>query len=83
MMKTVSIGEAKPGLCDLVEKARHGRTHIITVRGQACAQIGPVVSEARKLTDDWRKRVKAEKVRLNRPGLPRVTIKELIKRGRK
>jgi hypothetical protein len=47
------------------------------------AQIGPVISEARKLTDKWRKRVKAEKVRLNRPGLPKVTIKELIERGRK
>jgi len=82
-MKTLSIGEAKPSLCDLVEKASRGQTHIITVHGQACAQIGPVISEARKLTDEWRKKVQSAKVRLNRPGLPKVTIKELIERGRK
>jgi hypothetical protein len=41
------------------------------------------MSEAKKLTNEWRKRVRAEKVRLNRPGLPKVTIKELIERGRR
>jgi hypothetical protein len=47
------------------------------------AQVRPVISKAEKLTNDWREKVKAEKVRLNRSGLPKVTIKELIERGRK
>jgi len=82
-MKTLSIGEAKPSLCDLVEKARQGQTHVITVHGRPYAQITPVISESVKRTAEWRKRVKAENIRLNRPGLPKVTIKELIERGRK
>ena len=82
-MKTISIGEAKPRLCDLVDKAAKGQTHVITVHGRAVAQIAPVVSESMRLTEEWRKRVKANNIRLNRPGLPKVTIKDLIERGRR
>jgi prevent-host-death family protein len=82
-MKTISIGEAKPRLCDLVEKAAKGQTHIITVHGRPVAQITPVVSESMRLTQEWRKRVEAEDIRLNRPGLPKLTIKDLIEQGRR
>ena len=82
-MKTLSIGKAKPNLCELVEKARQGQTHVITVHGRPVAQIAPVVSESLRLTEAWRKRVKANNIRLNRPGLPKVTIKDLIERGRR
>ena len=81
MSTTISIGQAKPKLCDLVEQARKGQTHIITVHDQPCAQIGPVKSPARKLTDEWRERRKH--IRLNRPGQKRLTLAQLIQESRK
>jgi prevent-host-death family protein len=81
--ETVSIAKAKPRLCDLVEQARKGHTHIITVHDQPAAQIGPVPNVARKLTEEWRKRVKEKDIRLNRPGLKHVTIRDLIVATRK
>jgi antitoxin (DNA-binding transcriptional repressor) of toxin-antitoxin stability system len=79
MSTTVSIGKAKPKLRDLVEQARQGQTHIITVHDQPCAQLGPVRSPARALTEEWRRRVKG--VRLNRPGQKRLSLLGLIREG--
>jgi antitoxin (DNA-binding transcriptional repressor) of toxin-antitoxin stability system len=81
--KTLSIGKAKPQLCDLVEQARNGQTHIITVHDVPAAQIGPVQDPAQKLTEAWRQRVKKEKILLNPPGKKRLTISQLIREGRK
>ena len=75
-MKTLSIGEAKPKLCELVDQAAKGQSCVITVRGRPAAQIAPVVSESMRLTQEWRKRVEAEDIRLNRPGLLKLTIKD-------
>jgi prevent-host-death family protein len=83
MRETVSIAKAKPRLCDLVEQARKGQTHIITVHDQPAAQIGPIPNVARKLTEEWRKRAKEKDIRLNRPGLKKVTIRDLIVETRK
>lgn len=81
MKTTVSIGQAKPRLCDLVEQARKGQTHIITVRDQPCAQLGPIPSTSRKLTDQWR--VRREGIRLNRSGQKKLSITQLIQETRK
>ena len=81
MKKSVSIGEAKPKLCDLVEQARRGQTHIITVHNEPCAQIGPVQSPARQLTEQWQERRK--NIRLNRKGRRRLTLSQLIRESRK
>jgi len=77
MKKSGSIGEAKPKLCDLVEQARRGQTHIITVHNEPCAQIGPVRSPARQLTEEWQERRK--NIRLNRKGGRRLTLSQLIR----
>jgi antitoxin (DNA-binding transcriptional repressor) of toxin-antitoxin stability system len=53
----------------------------LTKHGQPTAQIVPVQDQRQKLGAEWRKRVK--KIRLNRPGQTKVTIKELIEEGRK
>jgi antitoxin (DNA-binding transcriptional repressor) of toxin-antitoxin stability system len=82
-MKTrVSIGHAKPHLCELVEESRKGVTHIITVHDQPAAQLCPVLKPARQLTDEWRKRVKARDIRLNRPGQKKLTVAALIQEER-
>ena len=81
MNKTISIGQAKPRLGDLVAQARQGQTHIITVDDRPCAQLGPVQSPAQELTDAWRERRKH--IRLNRPGQKRLTISQLIQESRK
>ena len=83
MSDTISIAKAKPRRCDLVEQARKGQTHIITVHDKPAAQIGPIRTRARQLTDEWRERVKKEDIRLNRPGQKRLTIRDLIDRTRK
>jgi antitoxin (DNA-binding transcriptional repressor) of toxin-antitoxin stability system len=75
MNETVSIGKAKPALCELVEKARKGQTHIITVHDQPIAQLGPVQRQSLKLTAAWRERRK--QIRLNRPGKRRLTLSQL------
>ena len=81
MSTTISIEKALPQLGDLVEQARHGQTHIITVRDKPCAKIGPVQSPAQQLTAEWRERVK--EIRLNRPGQKQVSIEQLIRESRK
>ena len=81
MNRNIPIGQAKPKLGELVESARQGQTHVITVHDQPCAQIGPVKSQAQKLTDEWRERRK--QIRLNRPGQKRLRIAELIQECRK
>jgi prevent-host-death family protein len=83
MSETVSIGKAKPRLRDLVDKARQGQTHVITVHDEPAAQLGPVHSPARKLTQQWRERVKKKNIRLNRRGQKRLTLSQLIQEGRK
>jgi prevent-host-death family protein len=80
----ISMGKAKPALCDLVERASDGQTSIITVHGKPKAQIGPVpatATTAKALTEAWRKRVR--NVRLNRPGQKPLTLHQLIAEGRK
>jgi antitoxin (DNA-binding transcriptional repressor) of toxin-antitoxin stability system len=83
MSATISVGKAKPKLHDLIEQARKGRTHIITVHDQPCAQLGPIESRSRKLTNEWRKRVQRRNIRLNAPGKKRLTISQLIQERRK
>jgi prevent-host-death family protein len=77
----VSIGKAKPKLCDLVEQARQGQTHIITVHDLPAAQLGPVTSQSQELTAQWRERRK--NILLNRKGQKRLDLAELIREGRK
>jgi prevent-host-death family protein len=81
MKSTVSIGKAKPNLCDLVERARQGQTHIITVHDLPAAQLGPVVSRSQQLTEQWRERRK--NIILNRKGQKRLDLAEMIREGRK
>jgi prevent-host-death family protein len=83
MTATISIADAKPKLASLVEQARQGQTHIITVHNQPCAQLGPIPSSSRKLTDQWRERVENRNIRLNSRGKKRLTITQLIQEGRK
>ena len=80
----ISVGKAKPALCDLVERAGDGQTSIITVHGKPKAQIGPVPAKAttaKALTEAWRKRVKH--IRLNKPGQKPLSLHQLIAEGRK
>jgi len=75
MNSTISIGKAKPNLCDLVEQARRGQVHIITVHDQPAAELGPVKSRARDLTKEWREHRK--KILLNPKGQKRLAIPDL------
>jgi prevent-host-death family protein len=81
MKSTVSIGKAKPKLCDLVEQARQGQTHIITVHDEPVAQLGPVRVRSKQLTDEWRERRK--NIVLNRKGQKHLDLAELIRESRK
>jgi antitoxin (DNA-binding transcriptional repressor) of toxin-antitoxin stability system len=81
MSTSVSIGKAQPNLGDLVEKARQGQIHVITIHDEPCAQLGPVQSPARKLTRQWRERRK--NILLNGTGQKRLLLPDLIRASRK
>ena len=83
MNATISIEEAEPRLRDLLEEARKGHTHVITVNDQPWAQLGPAEGASRKLTDEWRERLKRRNIRLNSPGKPPLTISQLVQESRK
>jgi antitoxin (DNA-binding transcriptional repressor) of toxin-antitoxin stability system len=81
MSTSISIGKAKPGLCDLVEQAGKGKTHIITVHDEPVAQLGPLPLRSMELTEQWRERRK--KILLNPKGKKPLEIADLIREGRK
>ena len=81
MSAKIGIADAKSSFEKFVSHAASGEIIILTKHGQPTAQIVPVEDQRRKLGAEWRKRVK--KIRLNRPGQPKITIKQLIEEGRK
>jgi prevent-host-death family protein len=78
---TKTVVEAKEQFCEVVARASQGQATTITRHNRPVAKIVPAQSEARRLTDEWRKRV--VNIRLNRKGLPKRTIPELIQESRK
>ncbi len=81
MSSVVSITKARPALADLVEQARNGQTHVITVDERPAAELGPLRLRSRELTRAWREKRKG--VHLNRRGQRRLAISDLIREGRK
>ncbi len=81
MSSKIGIAEAKSGFEKIVSRAASGEIIILTRHGEPTAQIVPVQNQRQKLGAEWRERVK--KIRLNRPGQPKITIKQLIEEGRK
>jgi len=62
-VKTVSIGEARRRLSELVAAAERGETVTITRRGREVARLGPVLRQAgRRLPDlsDFRASIQVE-----------------------
>jgi prevent-host-death family protein len=78
-MKTVA--EAKEQFCELVDLANRGKSTTITRHNKPVARVVPAERDSRRLTDEWRQRVAG--VRLNRKGQPKLTVSQLIQKGRK
>jgi len=78
---TKTIAEAKEKFCEIVSLASQGQITTVTRHNKPVARVVPVERESRRLTDEWRKRV--ANVRLNRKGLARLTIAQLIQETRK
>lgn len=78
---TKTVVEAKEQFCEMVARASQGQATTITRHNRPVAKIVPAQSESRRLTDEWRKRV--VNIRLNRKGLPKRTISDLIQESRK
>ena len=76
-MKMVSLSEAKANLSRHVERARHGESIRIQVRGVAVAELVPVGASARGDSDagELRELERAGLVRLGRGALPDVIFK--------
>jgi prevent-host-death family protein len=77
----IGIAEAKSGFEKIVSRASAGEVITLTKHGQPAAQIVPVQNHRQRLGAEWRQRVK--KIRLNRSGQPKITIRQLIEEGRK
>ena len=78
---TTAIAKAKAQSCELVALARQGKSTTITRHNQPVACVVPAERSSRRLTDEWRRRVR--NVHLNREGQSKVTITQLIAEGRK
>ena len=78
---TKTIAQAKEKFCEIVSLASQGKRTTITRHNKPVACVVPVERDSRRLTDQWRQRVR--NVRLNRKGQPKVTISQLIQEGRK
>jgi prevent-host-death family protein len=80
-MQHIGIAKAKASFEKILARAESGEVVTLTRHGHPAAQLVPLNTRRQQLAAEWRKRVK--NVRLNRPGLPKLTIKELIEEGRK
>ena len=78
---TKTVAKAKQQFCELVNLASKGKSITITRHNKAVACVVPAERDARRLTEQWRRRV--VNVRLNRKGQPKLTISRLIQAGRK
>jgi prevent-host-death family protein len=78
-MKT--LAEAREEFCEIVDLAIRGQSTTITRRNKPVARVVPTERNARRLTEEWRRRVAA--IRLNRKGQAKLTISQLIQEGRK
>lgn len=78
-MKEVGAYEAKTHLADLLERAAHGETIVVTRRGKPIAKIVPYSPERLPINT-----IEAEFARL-RQSLPRGdgTLRDLIEEGRR
>jgi prevent-host-death family protein len=78
---TKTVAQAKEQFCEIVALASKGKITTITRHNKPLACIVPAELEARRLTEQWRQRVRS--VRLNRKGQSKLTISRLIQEGRK
>jgi antitoxin (DNA-binding transcriptional repressor) of toxin-antitoxin stability system len=78
---TKTVAKAKEQFCEIVTLASKGKSTTITRHNQAVACVVPAERAARRLTEQWRKRV--ANIRLNRKGQPKLTISQLIQEARK
>src|SRR5439155_13677806 len=80
----VLANHARPNetpLCEIVALASKGKSTTITRRNKPVACVVPAERHPRRLPEQWRRRV--VNVRLNRKGQPKLTISQLIQKGRK
>ena len=78
-MRHVGVFAGKTHFSALIEDARNGETIVITKNGEAVAQIGPVLTEARStVAADAMKRILSSKATLGK-----VSIRQLIDEGRR
>ena len=78
---TKTVAKAKEQFCEIVSLASQGKSTTITRHSKPVASVVPARRESRRLTDEWRRRV--VNIKLNRKGQPRLTISQLIQKGRK
>jgi prevent-host-death family protein len=78
---TKTVAQAKEQFCEIVALASKGKRTTITRHNKPVALVVAAEPEARRLTEQWRRRV--AKVRLNRKGQRKLTISQLIQQGRK
>ena len=78
---TKTVAQAKEQFCEIVSLAAQGKSTTITRHSKPVECVAPVQRESRRLTDQWRARVRS--IRLNRKGQARLSISQLIQEGRK
>ncbi|RYD27796.1 MAG: type II toxin-antitoxin system prevent-host-death family antitoxin [Verrucomicrobiaceae bacterium] len=87
MVTTIGLFEAKTNLGQFAKRASRGEIIEITERGKPLARLVPVsmgdaAHETLKASFERFKELRGKAI-LNPPGLPPVTVRELIEEGRK
>ena len=86
MTTRIGLFEAKTNLGQFAKRASRGETIEITDRGKPLARLVSADPDASRIDlkaafEDFKKL--REKAVLNPPGLPKLTVKELVEEGRK
>jgi prevent-host-death family protein len=78
----IAASEAKAKFSELLERARNGEGFAITLHGEQVAKLIPAKGRSLSEIQAAIAEIKAKRMTLNPPGMPKLRIKDLVNTGR-
>ena len=78
----IAASEAKAKFSELLERARNGERFAITLHGEQVAKLIPAKGRSLSEIQATIAEIKANRITLNPPGKPKLSIKDLVNEGR-
>jgi prevent-host-death family protein len=82
MNMTIPAADAKDRFAELLARTQRGEGFAITVNGQEVAKLIPSNTSRSLTAREAIARIKANRIVLNPPGMPKLKIKDLVAEGR-